>query len=201
MSEAPEQKNGQAIPRLWCHPKTIDTVREICSLLPAESGILDAGAGEGPLSRVLKEDGFKVKACDFDPSRFKVPDIDCVEADLDKPLPFSDGEFDAVCAVEVAEHLENISFFLKEANRVLNSSGRLIVTTPNVLNYSSRVRFLFSGFPSLFTRPLVESGSDRRHAHRRTLPYPTLRYELARAGFEIRWVTTDKFRKSSLALV
>jgi 2-polyprenyl-3-methyl-5-hydroxy-6-metoxy-1,4-benzoquinol methylase len=175
-------------------------VREICSLLPAESKILDAGAGEGPLSLILKQGGFNVKACDFDPSRFKVPDVECVEADLDKALPFSDREFDAVCAVEVAEHLENVSFFLREANRILASSGRLILTTPNVLNYSSRLRFLFSGFPSLFTRPLVESGSDPRHAHRRTLPYPALRYELVRAGFEIRWVTTDKLRKSALAL-
>ena len=197
MTEAAEKSR----PRLWCHPKTLSTVHALSKELPAGSKILDAGCGEGPLSELLAADGYRVTPCDSDTSRFRAQGLECVEADLDGRLPFADGQFDAVCAVEVVEHLENVTAFFREAARVLGPGGKLIVTTPNVLNFASRLRFLFSGFPSLFTRPLVEGGADSRHAHRRTLPYPSLRFELAEGGFSLTRVTTDKYRRGALALV
>jgi len=201
MSREFEMGSGEARPRLWCHPKTLKKVRELAASLPRGAKVLDAGAGEGPLTLVLKEDGLNVSACDLDPSRFRVAGVECVRANLDEKLPFSDGIFDAVFALEAVEHLENVSHFLRETHRILKSGGRAILTTPNILNFASRLRFLFSGFHSLFTRPLAETGADFRHAHRHALPYPTLRYELMRARFSIETVTTDKFRKSAMALM
>lgn len=49
------------------------------------------------------------------------------------PLPFADGEFDAVTVVELVEHLspaDNL-VLLREAARVLQPGGRLVVSTPN----------------------------------------------------------------------
>lgn len=48
-------------------------------------------------------------------------------------LPFSDGTFEVVLAIEVLDHIENQDSILKEANRILNDSGYLVVYVPNKL--------------------------------------------------------------------
>jgi SAM-dependent methyltransferase len=49
------------------------------------------------------------------------------------PLPFAEGDFDAVTLIELIEHLpeeENLAL-LREALRVLRPGGKLLVSTPN----------------------------------------------------------------------
>lgn len=46
-------------------------------------------------------------------------------------LPFSDGSFDVVCALEVLEHIGDVGRGLGEISRVLESGGVLVVSTPN----------------------------------------------------------------------
>ena len=65
---------------------------------------------------------------------------------LNCPLAFRSGSFDAVNIVEVGEHIENQPQLIREINRVLKPGGTFLVTTPNVLNLTSRMRFLFTGF-------------------------------------------------------
>lgn len=45
-------------------------------------------------------------------------------------LPFSDGEFDAVVAFEVFEHLPHPSKSLNEINRVLKKGGLILISSP-----------------------------------------------------------------------
>jgi len=47
------------------------------------------------------------------------------------PLPFKDGQFDAVVTFQVIEHIENDRLFLAEVHRVLAPGGVLLLTTPN----------------------------------------------------------------------
>jgi len=49
----------------------------------------------------------------------------------DDGLPFGDGEFDCVVAIDVLEHLDDDQRFLGELRRVLRPGGRVVVTVPN----------------------------------------------------------------------
>jgi len=49
------------------------------------------------------------------------------------PLPFRDGEFDAVLCFETVEHMPEPAAFVKELARVVKPGGRLLLTTPNIL--------------------------------------------------------------------
>ena len=60
--------------------------------------------------------------------------IDAATAHFDGlPLPFRDGEFDAVLCFETVEHMPEPAAFVKELARVVKSGGRLLLTTPNIL--------------------------------------------------------------------
>jgi 2-polyprenyl-3-methyl-5-hydroxy-6-metoxy-1,4-benzoquinol methylase len=53
--------------------------------------------------------------------------------------------FDLITAIEVIEHLENPSCFLRECRMLLADGGKLIITTPNFESAAGRLRFLVTG--------------------------------------------------------
>ncbi|MEM4367462.1 MAG: class I SAM-dependent methyltransferase, partial [Candidatus Anstonellales archaeon] len=66
-----------------------------------------------------------------------------IVADLNKKLPLKDNVFDSVVSLDVIEHLYDIDNFLHEINRVLKNRGVFILSTPNVLSWRNRLRFIF----------------------------------------------------------
>jgi SAM-dependent methyltransferase len=56
--------------------------------------------------------------------------------------------------VEVIEHIENQPQLIREIQRVLKPGGVVVITTPNILNVMSRLRFLFTGFMRGRVRPV-----------------------------------------------
>jgi SAM-dependent methyltransferase len=85
-------------------------------------------------------------------------------ADLQRPFPYAEGQFNYVACLEGLEHIENYHHVLREAVRVLKPGGTLLVSTPNPLNIKSRRRFYWSGtyygFPHLINMP-----SEGEHIH------------------------------------
>jgi ubiquinone/menaquinone biosynthesis C-methylase UbiE len=80
-------------------------------------------------------------------------------------LPFEDGYFDYVLLLDVMEHIEDDLNMLLEANRVIHSGGRIIITVP-------ALEFLWSSHD-------LGQGHFRRYTRSRLI-------ELAkRAGFKI----------------
>jgi hypothetical protein len=77
-----------------------------------------------------------------------------------------------------------------------------IISTPNVLNLNSRVRYLHSGFTVLFD-PLLVSSDDPRHTagHINPVPYWYLSYQLRRAGFSTVTAHYDRFKTSARLLL
>lgn len=149
--------------------------------------VLDVGAGDGSLTAALKAVGFYVSACDIDPSQFKVGDMPCKTVDLNKAWPYDDAAFDYVTAVEVIEHLENPMHMIREAKRVLRRGGKLVLTTPNIMNIFSRVKFLLVG--SFFCFGSVE----RKSGHINPLTYWEIKEGLEREGFKVLNVNVNRY--------
>ena len=61
----------------------------------------------------------------------KNPNCECIQVDLNKPLPLKDNSFDIVIMRDVIEHLLRPYDTLLEVKRVLKPNGILKLTTPN----------------------------------------------------------------------
>ncbi|NLX57815.1 MAG: class I SAM-dependent methyltransferase [Phycisphaerae bacterium] len=120
-------------------------------LRPPPASVVDLGAGEGALTLRLREAGYACEAVEREPGRFAVEGVPCHGLDLNGDFAGAMGRtFDVVTAVEIIEHLENPRHFLRQCVRLLAPGGLLLVTTPNIEDVYSRVRFLLRGRFSFF---------------------------------------------------
>lgn len=94
--------------------------------------ILNAGVATGATSEMLSEFGnvtsleYDSDCCDFLEEKTNIKPIRGSLTDL----PFEDGSFDLVCAFDVIEHIEDDTKACEEMARVMNNTGRYIVTVP-----------------------------------------------------------------------
>ena len=156
--------------------------------------VLDIGTGAGLLARALAAAGYEVHAIDCFPERFGQADggVIFLEGDLNAGLPYVDESFDYVACTEVIEHVENPQALLREFQRVLRVDGRLYLSTPNILNLPSRLRFLLEGAYDFFKYPLPEwaaTGTADLHLH--PIRFHELEYYLATAHLAVEEVFTS----------
>lgn len=160
--------------------------------------ILELTPGEGNLTRKLMELGYtQIEAMDIHPENFKMEGVKCHHGNLSQPFPFKDEGFDLVISVEGIEHLENQYQFASEINRVLKTQGHAVITTPNIVNFASRLRFLFTGFYALATRPSSEFEKNWVVEHIYPITFWQLRHILHTSGLFIQDLATDKIRNSA----
>lgn len=108
--------------------------------------VLDVGAGAGAFSQRLADMGYAVTALDVDPEKWLPKEFPFLKLDIDAGIAGSvNGSFDAVCCLEVIEHVENSWNLLREIYAVLKPGGRLILSTPNITSFVSRLAFLRTG--------------------------------------------------------
>ena len=117
-------------------------------LYPRGAGsVLDLGAGTGAWSDRLLRHGYRgVEALDLNPLEFKgvaqfVPGD--LNQDFSRQLPGK--KYDLITALEVIEHLENPTHFLRQCAGLLAPGGTLVITTPNIESMPGRLKFLLSG--------------------------------------------------------
>ena len=161
---------------------------------------LDIGSGHGELIEILRTKSDLISfACDYTEKLMKLDAINVDVVDLNvENLPYKASSFELVTCTEVLEHLEHYRETIREVHRVLKDDGVFILTTPNILNLKSRVRFLIFGFYNLFG-PLHFKESELHSAGGHINPislYYTI-HSLVDAGFKDFEITIDKRQTTS----
>ncbi|MGA2262141.1 MAG: methyltransferase domain-containing protein [Acidobacteriota bacterium] len=197
---ADENAAGCESLQVIAHEKTHRKVIEIFARFPRRGPLLEIPAGEGALAWQLHKLRYDVTSGDIDPSFFKVTPLPCIYLDMNRPFPLADEQFDFISCIEGIEHLEDQFQFVRECHRVLRLNGCLVLSTPNILNLASRLKFFFSGFYSLVPRPINEFSQVPVFDHIHPISYYQLRYMLHTQGFAITEVATDLFRRGAAAL-
>jgi len=186
--------------QIIAHERTHQKVLRIFSSFPQRGELFEIPAGEGALAWQLHKLGYAVTAGDIDPHFFKVSPIPCIQIDLNRNFPVEDQRFDFVSCIEGVEHLQDQFLFVRECYRVLRPGGYLVLSTPNILNLASRLKYLLTGFYSLVPRPINEFSLVPVFDHINPVTYYQLRYMLHTQGFEITQVATDLYRRSAVGL-
>jgi len=186
------------------HPKTYVKIFSILQKLP-KSRVLDIGAGSGHFSRQILQVGHDVTALDIKAEEFKTIEIPFIKHNLNESgdIPVEAESFGVCVCVEIVEHIENYYDFVRKCHKVLKRDGMLIITTPNILNLTSRMNFLLTGFYSMFgpQYEVLENGKYfRPQAHISPVSYWQIRHALYVNGFKISGVLTDRYKKSSILL-
>jgi 2-polyprenyl-3-methyl-5-hydroxy-6-metoxy-1,4-benzoquinol methylase len=155
---------------------------KLLALVGSGKRVLDVGCSSGYLARPLVADGCTVVGVEFDPvaaeeARSVCTDVLVGDAET-MELPFERESFDVVLCGDLIEHLRDPEAFLARVRPLLHPDGRLVLTTPNVANWSMRLGLL-AGRWRYTERGIL----DRTHAHLFTRT--TLVETLARAGYRV----------------
>ncbi|MBU0636038.1 class I SAM-dependent methyltransferase [Candidatus Micrarchaeota archaeon] len=136
-------KSAKSIHRILLDEKLSQAIKEI------QGGIvLDAGGKERRYANQIKCSKY---VC-LDINKKNKPDICC---DIHK-IPVKTGYFDAIIATEVLEHCYDPKKAVEELRRILKKGGKIIVSTPFILQYHGEKdcldywRFSHDGLKELF---------------------------------------------------
>ncbi len=162
--------------------------------------ILDLGCGPGIHAKKLFQKGAQIKGIDISKefitmARVDAPKIEFKVGDVEKRLPYKNGEFDIVFASLVMGHLDNWDKALNEIKRVLKSRGIFIFSNYNpVTEKFLKKKWFFKSYRELngyFEEGIKRtnwkakkevSSSQIIHYHK---TYGTTIRELVKNGFEI----------------
>jgi 2-polyprenyl-3-methyl-5-hydroxy-6-metoxy-1,4-benzoquinol methylase len=174
--------------------RTVDGLHDaaFCELercLAAPSKILDLGAGTGAWAARLLRHGHRVTCLDRNADAFALDNVPFVRADLNEDFSEAvEAEYPTVTAIEVLEHLENPTHFLRQCRKVLGEGGILLITTPNIECVAGRLRFLRDGNFRMFGR------DDRFNDSTHISPIQSYMFEkmVKAAGLRVLSHTTSK---------
>ncbi len=161
--------------------------------------ILDIPAGAGQVTDALREQGHTVTPADINEDR---PDF--VFADMTRRFPFDDDSFDVSLCLEGIEHMIDPVHLLSELIRVVRPGGWVILSTPNVMNFWSRLQFLFTGTLYQFcpsTLRDIPPGMQADRFHIAPTDYHRLRYLADYFGCDMETVLGDKWKRRGLVPV
>lgn len=153
--------------------QTIVTILE--GLNPRER-IADIGSFTGRLALEYKRAGvrriecFDASASALDRARARGFDAHLWRAG-EEPCPAAAATFDVIVAADIIEHILNTDGFISELVRIVRRGGYLIVSTPNLAFWLSRIRLLVGKVPwsypatsgTVWKDPMIDANHIRIH--------------------------------------
>jgi len=199
MASAKQAATATAVIPIHAFPDVHARVKELLASEP-RGRLLDIPAGSGAFSQWAAQNGFETYAGDLNDHLFQASGVLFKHTDLNQGIPFEDQFFDTVVCIEGIEHLENQFLLIREIARVLRPGGKLILTTPSLMNIDSRLHFFFTGFEDSLPLPLDHTKEQGLSGHINLVLFPALEFNLRRHGFKIEALTTNRYRRGSRLL-
>jgi 2-polyprenyl-3-methyl-5-hydroxy-6-metoxy-1,4-benzoquinol methylase len=143
--------------------------------------ILDFGCGEGAFSQRLIDAGMNVDGCDINTDQIKAMVNRKITLDLDKEIgnqAFSE-KYDLLIAMEILEHLQNPWKYVSDCMSLVKDDGIIVLSTPNISNFASRLRFFMRGSLMAFEKP------DFVHGHITPLSFIQLENMFDKLGLTV----------------
>lgn len=136
--------------------------------------ILDVGCGAGNMFHHLGRYG-RVTGLENNPKPIKIAQARGYDVRMGQAenMPFDDGAFDLVAALDVIEHCEDDTAILRECHRVCSPGGLIVITTP--------------AFQWLWSQ------NDEVNHHVRRYSGSELRSKLDGAGFRVKRLAFNNF--------
>lgn len=162
-------------------------VNKMLSMLQYHNKVLDVGCWDGYIMQQIldKKKARHVFGVDNSKPAIKICHkkglLSKFTKSVDKKIPYKNGQFDAVVAGEIIEHLYDVETFLKEIYRILKPNGQLIITTPNLASLGSRLTLLQGKIPWMIENELGNGNSG----HMRYFTFNTLEDLLTRHKFKV----------------
>ena len=154
--------------------------------------------GSGILGTKLKEKGCLVYGIDISKKALALAKkrVDkTILLDIEKDVPSLDKKFDVIIFADILEHLRDPEKVLKRYLQFLKPNGKIVVSLPNIANWSIRIKLLFGSFRYTETGIL-----DKTHLHFYTLQ--TAKDFLRNSGITLQKIDiTPSFARSLLGVL
>ena len=100
----------------------------------------------------LNDLGYKnITSSDINKQNYKYNSKNFICANLNDNFSINHSKnYDLIVCIEIIEHLENTQLFLKELSKITKESWEIIITTPNLHSFFSRIYQVFCWSPSFF---------------------------------------------------
>ncbi len=139
------------------HDRVISVIRQHLPNLKGKRAC-DLPSGAGLFSKCLYDEGADVFSFDIENVQpYFGPKTSRALANANDFLPIANDAFDLMVSIEGIEHVENGSQLLREMARCTSRDGVIIISTPNVDSFRSRIVTIWKGYPKYFNPIDMES--------------------------------------------